>query len=125
MLTINNTLSFRVDDMSIQLKGLGRIKDLPKRKDTAEISDLSKSLKKLDDFMNLGKAGGRSLDLSEMNHEEKEEFIKMLTTLIQHGIVGYEVLEIDGKPEKHDILMQIVDPRTRGAKLYRRGGYND
>ena len=85
--------------------------------DTIEISNTSKVFKKLDDFLNLGKPD--RLDLSDLNPEEKEEFLKMLSKLLKAGIVGYEILEVNGKPEKHYIVNQIGDERIYGAKLYK------
>lgn len=85
--------------------------------DTIEISNTSKVFKKLDDFLNLGKPD--RLDLSDLNPEEKEEFLKMLSKLLKAGIVGYEMLEVNGKPEKHYIVNQIGDERIYGAKLYK------
>lgn len=95
------------------------VKEGMKQKDTAEISNTSKAFRKLDEFMNLGNGGNR-VSMEGLNEMEKAEFLKMLAVLLKEGIVGYEVLEIDGKPERHDILDQIVDKRTRGAKLYRK-----
>lgn len=86
--------------------------------DKAEISDTSKAFSKLDKFLNLG-AKDR-LDISDLNKEERAEFLKMLAAVIQKGVVGYEVLEIDGKPEKHFIVNQIGNERTYGAKLYKK-----
>ena len=91
--------------------------------DTAQISNTSKVFEKLDNFLNLGKPD--RLDLNGMNDEEKKEFLKMLADLIHRGIVGYEILEVNGKPEKHYIVNEIGDKRIYGAKLYRdRNIYN-
>ncbi|MFA8343069.1 MAG: hypothetical protein ACEPO8_08890, partial [Rhodothermaceae bacterium] len=54
--------------------------------DSAEISNSAKAFKKIDSFLNLGEP--RSFTLDEMSPEEKEEFLKMLSTLLQKGIVG-------------------------------------
>ena len=45
--------------------------------------------------------------------------MKMLADLIHKGIVGYEILEVNGKPEKHYIVNEIGDKRIYGAKLYK------
>lgn len=84
--------------------------------DSAEISNSAKAFKKIDSFLNLGEP--RSFTLDEMSPEEKEEFLKMLSTLLQKGIVGYEELEVDGKREKHFIVTQIGNERIKGARLY-------
>jgi len=93
--------------------------------DKIEISNTAKAFAKLDNFLNLGKKD--RLDTSDLNEEEKQEFLKMLAKLLQEGIVGYEILEVNGKPEKHYIVNQIGDERIRGAKLFNRynkdGGY--
>lgn len=89
--------------------------------DKFEFSDTSKAFAKLDNFLNLGKRD--RLDITDLNDSEKKEFLKMLATLLQKGIVGYEVLEVNGKPEKHYIVNQIGDQRTYGAKQYKKKGY--
>lgn len=86
--------------------------------DKIEISNTTKAFAKLDNFLNLGKKD--RLDTSDLNEEEKKEFLKMLAKLLQEGIVGYEILEINGKPEKHYIVNQIGDERIKGAKLYKK-----
>jgi len=86
--------------------------------DSAEISNTSKAFKKLDDFLNLGKSG--RMDISDLNPKEKDEFLKMLAALIKKGVVGYEILEVNGKPEKHYIDLEIGDQRIKGAKLYKK-----
>ncbi len=95
-------------------------KDLP-AKDSIEISNTSKVYERIDKFLNLGRPD--RLDISDMNNAEREEFLKMLTDLIRKGIVGFEVLEVNGKPEKHYIVNQIGDERLKGAKLYNKKGY--
>lgn len=84
--------------------------------DSAEISNTAKAFKKIDGFLNLGKP--RSFTLDELSPEEKDEFISMLSKLLQKGIIGYEELEVDGKKEKHFIVTQIGNQRIKGAKLY-------
>jgi hypothetical protein len=93
-----------------------------KTSDSIEISNTSKAFAKLDNFLNLGKSD--RLDTSDLNEEERKEFLKMLSDLIKKGIVGYEILEVNGKPEKHYIVNQIGDERTYGAKLYKKNGYD-
>ncbi len=91
------------------------------KKDSLEISNTSKVFKKIDDFLNLGKPDRLSTD--GMTKEEKDEFLKMLSILLKKGIVGYEVLEVDGKPEKHFIVNQIGNQRIYGAELYKNKSY--
>ena len=95
-------------------------KNIP-AKDSLEISNTSKIYDKIDKFLNLGRPD--RLDTSDMNNAEREEFLKMLADLLKKGIVGFEVLEVNGKPEKHFIVNQIGDERLKGAKLYLKKGY--
>ncbi len=91
------------------------------KSDKIEISSAGKAFKKIDDFLNLGKPD--RLDTSDLSPAEKEEFLKILANLLKKGIVGYEILEVNGQPEKHYIVNQIGDERIRGAKLYKKGDY--
>lgn len=91
------------------------------KSDKIEISATGKAFKKIDDFLNLGKPD--RLDTSDLNPAEKEEFLKILAALLKKGIVGYEILEVNGKPEKHYIVNQIGDERIKGAKLYKKDNY--
>lgn len=90
-------------------------------KDSIEISNTAKVYDRIDKFLNLGRPD--RLDVSDLNDAEKKEFLKMLANLIKHGIIGYEILEVNGKPEKHFIVNQIGDERIYGAKLYKRNGF--
>jgi len=80
------------------------------------ISNTSKIFNKLDSFLNLGRS--ESLSTDELSSEEREEFMSMLSTLLKEGVVGYEILEVDGQREKHFIVTQIGNERTYGAGLY-------
>lgn len=93
------------------------------KKDAVEISNTAKVFAKLDNVLNLGKKD--RLETGEMNSAEREEFLKMLGTTLKNHIVGYEILDINGQPEKHDVTNQIGDERTRGAKLYKKKNYKD
>jgi hypothetical protein len=93
------------------------------RKDSIEISNTSKVFDRVNDFLNLGKPN--RLDTSDLSPEEKEEYIKMIAALMQKGIVGFEIREVNGKPEKHYIVNQIGNQRLYGTKLYNRPGYYD
>jgi len=90
-------------------------------KDSSEISNTSKAFARIDDFLNLGKSD--RLNIDDLNEGEKKEFLKMLSELIKKGIVGYEVIEVNGKPEKHYIVNEIGDERLKGAKLYKKDYY--
>lgn len=91
------------------------------KSDSIEISNTAKVYDKVDKFLNLGDSD--RLDIGELNEAERKEFLKMLSALIKKGIVGYEVLDVNGKPEKHFVDTKIGDKRIYGAKLYKRNGY--
>ena len=93
----------------------------PQAKDSIEISNTSKVYNRIDKFLNLGRPD--RLDVGDLNQAEREEFLKILMNLIRKGIVGFEVLEVNGKPEKHYIVNQIGNERIYGAKLYKKNGY--
>ncbi len=93
-------------------------KDPEATKDVLEISDTSKTFAGLDRFLNLGKPG--RVDMDSLTPSDKEEFLGMLSELLKRGVVGYEVLEVNGRPEKHYIVNQIGDHRLRGAKIYKK-----
>jgi len=90
-------------------------------KDSVEISNTAKVYDRIDKFLNLGRPD--RLDVSDLNDAEKEEFLRMLVNLLKHGIIGYEILEVNGQPEKHFIVNQIGDERIYGAKLYKKDGF--
>lgn len=104
---------YESDDKKIKPKSKTSIST----KDSIYISNSSKAFKKIDDFLNLGKPDRLAMD--GMNEEEKKEFLKMLASLLKKGIVGYEVLKVNGKPEKHFIVNQIGNERIKGANLYK------
>lgn len=86
--------------------------------DKAEISNTAKAFDAVNKILDLGNSNRFSeADLDKLNPKEKEEFLKMLAILLKKGIVGYEVLEIKGKPVKYYIVNEIGDRRTYGAKL--------
>ncbi|KAF0142339.1 MAG: hypothetical protein FD122_693 [Stygiobacter sp.] len=88
------------------------------KSDSVEISNTAKVYDKVDKFLNLGDSD--RLDIGELNEAERKEFLKMLSALIKKGIVGYEVLDVNGKPEKHFVDNQIGDKRLKGVKLYKK-----
>jgi hypothetical protein len=122
MLQVEGSKSTQSIYSSLLEKTKTTAKDNPK-KDSIEISNTSKAFAKIDRFLNLG-APDR-LDTEDLNPAEKEEFLKMLSDLLKKGVVGYEILEVNGKPEKHYIVNQIGDERLKGAKLYKKPGYYD
>ncbi len=90
-------------------------------KDSIEFSNTSKVFARIDKFLNLGRPD--RLEIADLNEEEQKEFLKVLADLLKRGIVGYEILEVNGRPEKHYIVNQIGNERLYGAKLCKRDGY--
>jgi hypothetical protein len=117
MRPIDNSKSIQ-NIYNAELKKEKEIHKKTEPQDSIEISNTSKVVAKLDGVLNLGKSD--RLNVGEMNGAEREEFLKMLSTILKKGIVGYEVLEINGQPEKHDVTNQIGDERVKGAKLYKK-----
>lgn len=87
------------------------------RKNNVSIS--SKVFKKVESFMNAGST--KDILLDDLTPDEKSQFLKVLSGLLKEGIVGYEILEVNGKPEKHFLVNQIGDSRLYGAKRYPNG----
>ena len=115
--SINGTSTISVFD----LKSSAPSQPFSEKKDSAEISNTAKVMNNIDKFFNLG--SDNRTQLSDMNPAEQQEFIKMTADLIKHGVMGYEVLDVNHKPEKHDIVLEIGDQRIKGAKLYKKQVY--
>jgi hypothetical protein len=88
-------------------------------KDSADISDASKVFSQVDRVFNLGSPG--RVDTRKMSPADRKEFLKIVANLLHKGVVGYEVLEVNGRPEKHFIENEIGDNRIKGARLYKNG----
>lgn len=84
---------------------------------SVSLSASSDVFKAVDSFYNLG-GDDRLSSYSSLSESDKAEFIKVVASLAQSGYMGYEVLKINGQPEKHDIDMQIGDEATYNAPLY-------
>ena len=96
-------------------------KEENKIKDKLEISDSAKVYDAVNKFMNLGR--NDRLDIKGLSKEERKEFLQMLAKLLQKGIVGFEILEVNGKKEKHFIENQIGNQRLYGAKRVKQTYY--
>lgn len=81
------------------------------------LSTSSDVFKAVDSFYNLG-GDDRLSSYSNLSESDKVDFIKVVASLAKTGYMGYEVLKINGQPEKHDIDMQIGDEETYDAPLY-------
>ena len=84
------------------------------RKNNVSLS--SNVFKKVESFMNAGSS--KDILLNDLTPDEKDQFLKILSGLLKEGIVGYEILDVNGKPEKHFLVNQIGDRRLYGAKQY-------
>ena len=85
-------------------------------KDSFQISNTAKVFKKVDDLFNLN--GPDKFSMEDLTADERKEFVKAVGTLLKDKYVGYEVLNIDGRPEMHDVVTRLGDQRTYGAKPY-------
>ncbi len=65
---------------------------------------------------------GRNLigTLGHLTDDDLHEFLSILARVLQRGIVGFEELDVDGRPYKSFITTRAADPRLRGADFYRR-----
>ncbi len=81
------------------------------------LSASSDVFKAVDSFYNMGE-GDRLSAYGNLSESDKAEFLKVVASLSKSGYMGYEVLKINGQPEKHDIDMQIGDEETYDAPLY-------
>jgi len=64
--------------------------------------------------------GGRSPVASlGLTRDDFKLFLGLTARLIQSGIVGYEIVEFDEQPYQSFLTTRMVEPRLRGAKLYR------
>lgn len=88
-----------------------------KQRDSIDISDTSKVMDNVENFLNLGKSF--DVTLNDMNEQERDSFVKTLTTLIQSGVMGYEYYEINGKRYKIFLVNQIGDNRLYNAEIKR------
>lgn len=83
------------------------------------LQDLSKNsfnkvFNKVDSFLDFGST--KNLDFSDFSKEELDSFLKVMSTLLKKGIVGYEYYEVNGRLEKHFILPSLGNRRLYGAE---------
>lgn len=75
----------------------------------------------VDSMLDLSGGGRNPIGpLEQLDREGLQTFIDMTATLLQHGVVGYELLEIDKQPYTSFVTNRIGDPRLQGAHFYRR-----
>jgi len=87
------------------------------RREGYNVPNTSKAYRKLDEFLNLGNS--REVNTDDLTPEEKAIFLKMLSILLKHGVVGYNVYEVNGRQEKHYLVNTIGDSRLYGKKIVR------
>lgn len=107
-------------DTSIQvsaLKQMAQDSSLPKT-DSINSTDLNanKVFKKIDSFLNLGSA--HSISTDKLSPSERDAFLKSLAKLLKQGIVGTETLDVNGRPEKHFVDVEIGNTRLYGRRTW-------
>lgn len=90
-----------------------RVENLATRVETPAVMD------RVDRVLDLG-SGSLLGDLTDMSKEQIAETFEILADLFDRGIVGYEVREINGEPQKVFIDVAIGSDAHR-APLYRDG----
>jgi hypothetical protein len=83
------------------------LQDLPQ-------NSFSKVFNRVDNFLDFGSS--KNLDFSHFSDEEMESFLKVMSTLMKEGIVGYEYYEVNGRIEKHFMTTSIGNRRLYGAE---------
>lgn len=111
--TVSNIGSFNLNPKSeaIASEALSLAKD--------DLKDLSKSsfakvFNRVDNFLDFGTT--KNLDFSNFDKEEMKSFLKVMSTLMKKGIVGYEYYEVNGKIEKHFMTTSLGNRRLYNAE---------
>lgn len=74
--------------------------------------------KAVDDFFDMSRPA-RFSGVRHLGTAGREQFYRMVGTLLMHGYVGYETLVVNKKVERHDLTLQVGDRRLKGARPYR------
>jgi len=77
-------------------------------------NSFSKVFNRVDNFLDFGTT--KNFDFSSFNKEEMKSFLKVMSTLMKKGIVGYEYYEVNGKVEKHFMSTSIGNRRLYNAE---------
>ena len=111
--TVSNIGSFNLNPKSeaIASEALSLAKD--------DLTDLSKSsfskvFNRVDNFLDFGTT--KNFDFSNFDKEEMKSFLKVMSTLMKKGIVGYEYYEVNGKIEKHFMTTSLGNRRLYNAE---------
>lgn len=115
--TVSNTGSFNFNPKSesIASEALSLAKN--------DLKDLSKNsfakvFNRVDNFFDFGTT--KNFDFSSFNKEEMNSFLKVMSTLMSKGIVGYEYYEVNGKTEKHFMTTSLGNRRLYNAEWKKR-----
>ncbi|HIJ65679.1 MAG TPA: hypothetical protein HPP77_06970 [Candidatus Hydrogenedentes bacterium] len=76
--------------------------------------------KAVDRMLDLSRGGRNPVAPLSLTRDDLEVFLDLTAHLMQRGIVGYELLEVDEQPYTSYITTRMADPKLRGAPLYRR-----
>lgn len=77
-------------------------------------NSFAKVFNRVDNFLDFGTT--KNFDFSNFNKEEMKSFLKVMSTLMKKGIVGYEYYEVNGKIEKHFMTTSIGNRRLYNAE---------
>lgn len=69
----------------------------------------------VDDIFNLGQRSSNTRE-KKLTKEEQDQVFKIVGELLKSGYVGYEMLRVGTRIERHDVDMQIGDSRLRNAR---------
>lgn len=81
-------------------------------------SSFSKVFNRVDNFLDFGTT--KNFDFSNFDKEEMKSFLKVMSTLMKKGIVGYEYYEVNGKIEKHFLTTSLGNRRLYNAEWKKR-----
>ncbi len=72
-------------------------------------------------------SGGRDPveNATALSGEERAIFLKMLARLLQRGVVGTEILHVNGRPRETFVSTRMADPELAHARPYRPGEHLD
>ncbi|TNE33248.1 hypothetical protein EP342_03970 [bacterium] len=87
------------------------LKDLQK-------NSFNKVFNRVDSFLDFGST--KNLDFSNFSKEEMNSFLKVMSSLMKKGIVGYEYYEVNGRIEKHFMTTSLGNRRLYGAEWKQR-----
>ena len=78
-----------------------------------------KAARAADDLFNLG-SSLRIKTWNRLSGSARDTFVSMAAELAQRGVIGFDILEVNGRPYKSFAVNQIGDSLTSNAPLYDR-----